>query len=122
MKRHLAIETRQDGKLLEPVVAVCDPFHRTKVVVGWSLWDWLKMLFRRDRSVTIEVRVRADGVAIKRWFQGQDTCEKCQDVKIGPLPGVHETEPGYHHGDERWCETCYYREEIPASVAMTAML
>lgn len=116
MKRHLRIETRRDGELVEPAVRVCDPFHVTNVVIAWSLWDWLKLLFCRERSTSVRVSVVADSVALRRWFQGQDTCERCRQVKIGPLPGVHETEPGYHHGDERWCEQCYYGYEPEESV------
>lgn len=116
MKRHLRIHTDRDGEVIRDV-SVCDPFHTTTVVCGWSFWGWLKMLFRWHRTTTITIRVDGDEVAIKRWFQGQDTCERCLQTKIGPFPGVHETEPGYHHGDERWCEKCHYGYEPAASVA-----
>ncbi len=116
MQRHLKVVTRRDGELIREV-AVCDPFHTTNVTLGWSLWDWFKMLFRRDRTTTITVRVDGDAVAGKRWFQGQDTCERCLQTKIGPLPGVHETEPGYFRGEERWCEKCYYSIEHEPSTA-----
>lgn len=108
--RHLNLKTWRDGVKVGVNVPIADPFHRTEVVCSWSLWDWFKMLFRRKRETVITVMVGGDSVAMKRWFQGQDTCERCQTRKIGPLPGVHETEPGYHHGNERWCEDCYYAD------------
>jgi hypothetical protein len=117
MQRHLFVHTKRDGQAVDSV-PVCDPFHTTRIVCEWTLWEWLKMLFAR--STTIEVRVDADGVAMKRWFLGQDTCERCKQTKIGPMPGAHETEPGYHHGKERWCEACYYRDPIPNSRTETA--
>lgn len=73
--RHLKIVTRRDGELVGIKQAVCDPFHTTTVVLGWSLWDWLKMLFRQGRSTTVVVSVEADCVATGRWFKGVDACE-----------------------------------------------
>jgi hypothetical protein len=110
--RHLQIKTYRDGVKVGVNVPVAVPFHCTDVVCSWSFWDWLKMLFRRNRTTTIRVVLDGDSVAMKRWLQGQDTCERCQQVKIGPLPGRHQTEPGYHHGSERWCEACYYADNI----------
>lgn len=108
MKRHLSVVTFRDGKK-ESEQPVCDPFHTTNVTIGFSLWDVVKMMFGK-RETTVRVSVVADNVAYKRWFQGQDTCERCLQTKIGPEPGVHPTEPGYHHGEERWCQACYYEE------------
>jgi hypothetical protein len=111
--RHLQVKTYRDGKKVGLNVAIADPFHNTEVVCIFSVWELIKMLFRRKRQTVIRVFVDGDAVAMKRWFLGQDTCERCQQTKIGPLPGVHPTEPGYHHGKERWCEECYYRDPIP---------
>jgi hypothetical protein len=112
MNRHLNVKVYRDGEKVGINVPIADPFHCTDVICSWSLWEWFKMLFRRKRETVIRVVVDGDSVAMKRWFQGQDTCERCLQTKIGPLPGVHETESGYHHGDERWCEECYYADPV----------
>ena len=52
--------------------------------------------------------VAVDGVSQVRWFQGKDICQKCKRNRLNG----HETKPGYEHGDERWCETCYYAMPI----------
>lgn len=107
MKRHLSVVTHRDGELVS-TQPVCDPFHTTRVIVGWSLWEAIKLLFSRNRETEICVAVSADGIATKRWFHGQDTCEKCRQIKIGPHPTYPNSDTGYHHGDERWCESCHY--------------
>lgn len=109
MKRHLKTVTHVDGaKIGEQPID--DPFANVNVVVRWTLWEWLKLLFTRE--MVVRVKVQADGVAIDRWFTGADTCERCCRVKIGqPHDGSNTSDPGYHHGDERWCHDCHY--DIP---------
>lgn len=109
-RKHLSIRTQIDHETVGDV-PVEDPFHHTTVVVDFTLWEWLKMLFTRPRQVEVRVKVVADGVAIGRWFQGADICENCKRTRIDG-PGQHGTEPGYHHGPERWCEECYYKLPI----------
>jgi hypothetical protein len=113
-KKHLSIVTwRQDnGGAVEKVdeTPVEDPFHRTRVVLSWSLWDWLMFLFSR-REIEIVVHVRSNGVSQGRWFQGADICEKCKREKIVG---------GYKHGrDERWCLSCENGWEIAAKASTT---
>lgn len=119
MVRHMSVVTHRDNEKVGSV-DVMDPFHTTRVVIGFSFWECVRMLFRKNRTTEVRVSVQADGVAMDRWFLGQDTCESCKHTKLGPLPGVHETDPGYHHGKERWCERCYYGYEPEESVAVTA--
>jgi hypothetical protein len=115
-KRHLWVVTDVDCKDVR-TVAVEDPFHTTHVIVGWTFWGWLRMLFSRKREIDVRVKVRADEVALGRWFQGADICEHCKRQRIDG-PGQHKTKPGYEHGDERCCETCYYEKPIPPSNQM----
>lgn len=114
-KRHLSVETQIDGKRTG-LVEIEDPFHTTTVNVGWSFWDWFKMIFQKKEMV-VRVKVRGDDVAIGRWFQGADICEHCQRARID-LPGVHRSKSGYEHGDERWCENCHNEEPVQ-SIAQT---
>lgn len=112
MKNHLWVETRVDGKTIDRV-PVDDPFHTTRVTheFEWSLWDWFKMLFTRKASVTLVVHVGSDGVSQGRWFQRAIICDKCERARIDdPRHPAHDC--GYHHGDERWCEDCYYEKPI----------
>ena len=118
-KRHLSVRSSVDGKTIA-AVNIEDPFHTTRVVVGWNLRDWLKMLFRRKREIEVCVKVQADGVATRRWFQGQDVCEVCKKTPIGyPHDGSSAADPGYHEGTERLCERCYYGVPDEPGQAMT---
>jgi hypothetical protein len=110
-KKHLSIRVQVDGKTINDV-PVEDPFHHSTIVheIGW--WDLLRALFRGGYRVEIRVKVVSDGVSQGRWFQGADICERCKRARIDG-PGQHETKPGYEHGDERWCEACYYKDPIP---------
>jgi hypothetical protein len=116
-KNHLRVVTEIDGKVTSNI-RVEDPFAHTSVIVGWNLWDWFKMLFSRSRELRIRVDIRGDGVAQARWFRGVDVCERCQRTPIGiPHDGSAAHDPGYHHGEERLCESCYYDYPQKASVA-----
>jgi hypothetical protein len=110
-KRHLSVVTwRQDnGGKIEQIgdVPVEDPFHRTKVILLWSFWDFLKFLFSR-RTVEIVVHVRSDGVSQGRWFQGADIAlhvkrnavENASTARasgILPTPSISLTVPGWSH-------------------------
>lgn len=110
-KNHLFILTEIDGVQTD-YQAIEDPFHTTRVIVGWNFWDWFKMLFKTKREVHIRVKIGSDGVSQGRWFQGADICERCKRTRIDG-PGEHESKPGYEHGQERWCEKCYYQDGIP---------
>lgn len=111
-KNHMSIRTQIDHRTISNV-PIEDPFHHTTVIVTFSLWEWIKMMFRWQRQVEVRVKVCADGVAIGRWFQGADICEKCKRFRIDePLHGQN-ADPGYHHGNERWCQACYYEVPIP---------
>jgi hypothetical protein len=108
MPKHLCQITRIDGKETYRQ-QIADPFATTKVIIGWNLWDWLRMLFSRPREIEVVVEIQGDGVATNRWFAGRDVCERCQRTAIGfPLDGSSAADPGYHHGEERLCERCYY--------------
>ncbi len=110
-KRHMAVITSVDGREIcnQPIE---DPFLRTRIVVGWTLWEWLKMLFTWDRHVEVVVHVRSDGVAQARWFRGEDVCTKCKRRPIGyPHDGSSASKPGYESGEDRLCESCYYGYE-----------
>jgi hypothetical protein len=121
-KRHLSVVTwRQDnGGPVEKVseIEVEDPFHRTKVVLQWTVLEWLRMLFTR-REVEVVVHVRSDGVSQGRWFQGADICEKCKRARIGDPRDPAGHDPGYHHGAERWCQDCYYAVPITDGKPLT---
>lgn len=108
MKKHLQLETRMDDEKIHEM-SINDPFLRTSTTIEWSLWDWLKMLFKRPRQTVIVTRIIADDVAYKRWFSGVDACDRCAAVIGYPHDGSNADDPGYHHGDERLCETCYYK-------------
>lgn len=109
MPQHLCQITRIDGVETHKQ-PIADPFATTKVVVGWNLRDWLKMLFRRRREIEVVVKIQGDNVAIQRWFSGRDMCDRCHMEQIGfPHDGSSAADPGYHEGDERLCERCYYR-------------
>ena len=110
--RHRNIKVWRDGAKVGVNVPIADPLHCTDVICRFTVCELVKLIFSRKRETLIRVAVAGDAVAMKRWFKGQDTCEKCHQVKIGPLPGVNETNPGYHHGSERWCEECYYSEPM----------
>jgi hypothetical protein len=60
--RHLNVKTYRDGVKVGVNVPVADPFHCTDVVCSWSFLDWLKMLFRRNRTTTIRVALDGDSV------------------------------------------------------------
>lgn len=119
-KRHLAVVTRThwagESRTDVSQVQVEDPFHNTRVVMSWSLWKWLKLLFRWNRSVEITVLVEADGCAMGRWFQGADICEECKHARID-LAGSHPDKPGYQSRGMQICEACYYRHPIEASLS-----
>lgn len=109
-KRHLyTVVYVDDEKIAETPIE--DPFATIKTVIVLTFWEWLKLFWKRQ----IEVRshIRSDGVALGRWFQGADICEKCKHAVIGyPNDGSSAANPGYHHGDERWCEACYYSAPV----------
>lgn len=110
--RHLFVSVYLEGKQVGNSCPIADPFINTTMTISFTVWELVKLIFSRKRETVVRIAVDGDSVAMKRWFQGQDTCERCQQVKIGPLPGVNETNPGYHHGSERWCRECYYSEPI----------
>ncbi len=68
LKDHLFVVTEIDGKQIGKV-PVEDPFHTTNVTVGWTFWEWLKMLFAQKRSIVVRVKVQSDRVAHDRWFR-----------------------------------------------------
>lgn len=113
-KRHLSVITwRQDnGGPVEKIseVQIEDPFHRTKVVIDWTFWGWLRMLFSR-RQVEIVVHVRSDGVSQGRWFQGADICEKCKRNRVD---GPTQPMPGCRESGEVWCDDCCLGIDRPA--------
>lgn len=110
MERHLSVVTWVDNKMIREV-KVEDPFHHTTVIHEWSLWDWFKMLFR-GRRIEVRVHVRSDGVSQGRWFQRAIICDHCRRNRIDDPHHPPEHDHGYHHGDERWCEDCYYEKPI----------
>ena len=118
MKNHLSVVTEVNGKEINEV-PIEDPFHTTTVTheMEWSFWDWLKLIFKRKETVTLRVKVRSDGVSQGRWFQRAIICDKCRRNRIDDIRHPVEHDHGYHHGDERWCEACYYDHPIPAPVA-----
>ena len=73
---------------------------------------------RRDRvticpqTAEVRVHVRSNGVSQGRWFQGADICERCKRTRIDEPRHGPKADPGYHHGDERWCEGCYYEKPL----------
>jgi hypothetical protein len=106
MKRHLSIRTQIDNKTTSEI-PVEDPFHHTTVIIEWSLWDWLKMLWQR--KVEVRVKVMSDGVSQGRWFQGADICENCKRRRIdGPKPDGCFHAYKQDGSDEQWCEACHY--------------
>lgn len=114
MKRHLKVETWIGEKKIGDQ-QIDDPFITTRVELEmtFGFWELIKLAFTsRKHHETVRVHVVGDDVSMKRWFNGEDCCEHC-GAKIGPALGVHETEPGYHHGDERICENCYYGFDMP---------
>jgi len=108
----LKLETRVDGGKVHEC-PIDDPFIRASTVVGWSLWDWLKMLFQSPREITVTTRVIGNGVAHKRWFNGTDACDRCESVIGYPHDGSSAADHGYHHGEERLCNACYYGVSHP---------
>lgn len=55
-----------------------DPFHRTTVVVGWSMREWFKMLFKRKRELEVNVRLDAPLGAIQRIMTAlHEDCQRC---------------------------------------------
>lgn len=108
MKRHLKSQVWRDQTLVKET-PIDDPFATVTVIVGWTFWGCLKLLFSRKREVEIQVKITGDGVAQKRWFEGVDVCEQCQSTNIGhPHDGSSASDPGYHSGDERICHDCYH--------------
>lgn len=104
---HLVVRVRVDGEKVHER-GIEDPFVTARTIVTLTFWEWLCLLFRRPRQIEVIVNVDGDGVATKRWFVGQDGCDRCA-VTIGfPHDGSNADDPGYHHGKERLCEACYY--------------
>lgn len=106
-KKHMSVRVQVDGETTDNI-PIEDPFHHTTVRVGISFWNWLKLLVKRPREIEVRVKIIHDGVALGRWFQGADICEKCKRARIDDARHGPHADPGYHHGDERWCEACYY--------------
>lgn len=100
MVNHLVVITEIDDKMITEPAHIEDPFHTSILVLEWSVWAWLKVLFTWHRRITIRVKVRGDSVAHARWFTGKDLCEHCLKTDL-------EDGRGYKHGDERWCEECH---------------
>lgn len=110
-KRHLATAVYVDNKLIKRT-PVEDPFATVNTIVSPSFREWLRLLWKRE--ICVRVHIESDGVAWGRWFQGADICEHCKRSVIGyPHDGSSAVDPGYHHGDERWCETCHYGYQAP---------
>ena len=118
MKKHLSVEVWTDQNAAgvfkkSHEQAIDDPFVNTTTVTHWSLLSWFLMLFR-GRTHTVRFHIHGDSVAMKRWFAGQDGCDRCGQTIGFPHDGSSAADPGYHHGDERICEDCYYgREPAP---------
>lgn len=71
-----------------------DPFHHTTVVLGWNLWEALKMVFSRNREVEVKVNLTAHKIgAIQRVMTClHEDCEGC---------GTGEDEIHGDHGPEK---------------------
>lgn len=104
---HLCVRTFVSGALIH-TQSVEDPFASTRVCVGLTFWEWLKLAFQRPRQIEVLVHVSGDQVANKRWFLGVDACDRCAATIGYPHDGSNADDPGYHHGNERLCESCYY--------------
>jgi hypothetical protein len=83
MKKHLSIETeiQQGNDAIEHIssVPVEDPFHTTNVRFGVSWWTTFKMLFCPSmRNMLVRVKVRADNVAVGRWFVGNAAIQRAE--------------------------------------------
>jgi len=113
MKRHLSVVTWEDNKVLSEI-PIDDPFHHTRInyEVRLTLWERIKLLFAGRITAEFRVHVRSDGVSQGRWFQRAIICDKCKRNRIDDPRHPPEHDHGYHHGDERWCEDCYYERTI----------
>lgn len=70
------IETLVDGKLIREQ-RIYDPFLRNKTVVGISRWDLFKALFRKQFTVTVEIRVDGTpGVMRKVMMLDPKECDR----------------------------------------------
>lgn len=109
MKNHLTCETWVNGEKTDSV-GIEDPFVTTRcvIVTDFSWWDRLKILFSGQWTTRVRFHIHGDTVAHKRWFAGQDGCDRCGATIGFPHDGSNADDPGYHHGDDRLCETCYY--------------
>jgi hypothetical protein len=121
MKRHLAVDVVVDQKTVHNQ-PIDDPFctTRTELDIRFSFWERIKLLFSASHRIQIIHHIRGDSVAMKRWFAGQDGCDWCGATIGYPHDGSSAADPGYHHGDERLCETCYYKPEskaVPATAS-----
>ena len=112
-KRHLRSVFWVDDEKVDDL-PIEDPFVsvRAGVEIQFSLWDRIKLLWTGRHVVHIRYHIESDPVAQRRWFNGTDVCEWCY-TKIGD--SYTQGDPGYHHGDERICEACYYKHPIPVS-------
>lgn len=117
MPSHLAVVTEVDGETIR-TVNVEDPFHTTNVFcemdISFGLWERIKLLFtgKYTAKTHVRIKVRADGVAIGRWFQRAVLCDRCRRNRIDDPHHPLGHDCGYHHGKERWCEQCYYAHPI----------
>lgn len=107
---HLSVCVKIDGQTVHEK-SIEDPFVTTRSVVTLSIWEWLCLLVKRPRQIEFALNIRADGVAQKRWFAGQDACDRCATTIGYPHDGSNASDPGYHHGSERLCEACFYGVE-----------
>lgn len=105
LKNHMSLSVAIEGLEISRT-PMEDPFHTTRVVLDLAdltLWERVKSVFR-PRTIEVVVKVRADGCALGRWFQGADICEKCCRTRISG----HEHKPGYQSHGMCVCEDCYY--------------
>ena len=117
MQRHLRSEVWVNGEKTHSQ-PIDDPFAtvKTEVETVFSFWDRIKLLFTGRHTVSVRFHIQADGVATKRWFSCKDACERCAKTIGYPHDGSNEDNPGYHHGEERLCEECYYNIPVEALV------
>lgn len=118
MKPHLSLRIQENNETINNT-PIDDPFHHTTIrPSGWRA-AWLVLTGRFE----LRVKVCGDNVAHAIWFNRKHLCSRCQVVEIGfPKDGSNASDPGYHHGEERLCEYCYYEKPLPEEYRTTKVL
>ena len=114
MKPHLSIRIQENNATINNI-PVDDPFHHTTIrPSGWRA-AWLVLTGRFE----LRVKVCGDDVSHARWFSKQDLCSRCKIVRIDNPHHSGHVDAGYHHGEDRLCEYCYYEKPLPPELTMS---